>query len=108
MRNFVQRGDTLTFTSPAPVSSGQGAVMGALFGVAASEAAAGAPFQAAVVGVFELPKEAGVIDAGAKVHWNAASARVTTQAAGNRLIGAATESAADAATTVRVRLNGTV
>jgi len=103
MRNFVQTGDTLTFTSPDPVTSGQGVVMNALFGVAAS---AGDPFEAAVVGVFELPKTAGAIDAGAKVYWKADTANVTTTASGNKLIGAATEAAADAATTVRVRLNG--
>lgn len=107
MRNFVQTGDTLTFTSPAPVTSGQGVVMNSLFGVAASAAAANDPFEAAVVGVFELPKTAGTIDAGAKVYWKADTANVTTTATGNKLIGAATEAAADAATTVRVRLNGT-
>ena len=41
MRNFIQNGDTLTFTSPDPVASGQGVVMNALFGVAASAAPAG-------------------------------------------------------------------
>lgn len=107
MRNFVQTGDTLTFTSPDPVASGQGVIMNALFGVAASAADAGDPFEAAVVGVFELPKTAGAIDAGAKVYWKADTANVTTTASGNKLIGAATEAAADAATKVRVRLNGT-
>lgn len=107
MRNFIQPGDKITFTSPDPVTSGQGVVVNALFGVAASTAAAGDPFEAAVVGVFELPKVAGAIDAGAKVYWKADTANVTTTATGNKLIGAATEAAADAGTTVRVRLNGT-
>lgn len=104
MRNFVQTGDTLTFTNPDPVASGQGVVMNALFGVAASAAPAGAPFEDGVVGVFELPKTAGAIDAGAR---KADTANVTATATGHKLIGAATEAAADAATTVRVRLNGT-
>lgn len=106
MKNFVQPGDSLTFTSGAAVSSGQGVVMGALFGVAASAAEAGDPFEAAVVGVFELPKAAGAIAAGMRVYWSAGAGNVTTTASGNTLIGAATEAAADTATTVRVRLNG--
>lgn len=106
MRNFVQTGDTLTFTSPDPVTSGQGVTMNALFGVAASAAPAGDPFEAAVVGVFELPKAAGAIDAGAKVYWKADTSNVTTTATGNKLIGAATEAAVDTAAVVRVRLNG--
>lgn len=108
MRNFVQSGDTLTFTSAEAVQSGQGVLMNALFGVAASAADAGAPFEAAVVGVFELPKVAGAIEAGAKVYWKADTANVTTTASGNKLIGAATETAGDGATMVRVRLNGAV
>lgn len=41
---------------------------------------AGAPFEAAVVGVFELPKTAGAIGAGAKVYWKADTANMTTTA----------------------------
>ncbi|TRD22095.1 DUF2190 family protein [Palleronia caenipelagi] len=108
MRNYIQKGDTLTFTSADPVTSGQGVVMNALFGIAATSAAANQPFEASVVGVFELPKVAGAIAPGAKVYWKADTANVTTTATGNKLIGAATEAAADTATTVRVRLNGSV
>lgn len=106
MRNFIQKGDTLTFTSSDPVTSGQGVLMNSLFGVAASAAAANVPFEAAVVGVFEMPKAAGAIDPGTKVYWKADTANITTTATGNKLIGAATEAAAYGATLVRVRLNG--
>lgn len=106
MRNFIQKGDTITFTSADAVQSGQGVVMGALFGVAGSAAPADTPFEAALVGVFELPKAAGAIGAGVKVYWASATGNVTTTASGNKLIGAATEAAADGATSVRVRLNG--
>ncbi len=106
MRNYIQPGNTLTFTSPDPVKSGDGVFMNALFGVASTSADAGQQFEAAIVGVFELPKAAGAIDAGAKVYWKADTANVTTTATGNKLIGAATEAASDTATTARVRLNG--
>lgn len=108
MKNFIQNGDVLIFTTSDPVLPGQGVQMGALFGVAATASYDGEPFAASVTGVFELPKTVGAIAAGAKAYWNAAVGAVTTTASGNMLIGAATEDAADAATAVRVRLNGGV
>lgn len=108
MRNFIQRGDALTFTSVDAVAAGEGVTMGALFGIAATDAAPGETFEASLVGVFELPKAAGVITAGAKVYWKSDTSNVTTTAAGNKLIGASTIAAADGATTTEVRLNGAV
>lgn len=108
MRNYIQRGDTLTFTSADAVAAGQGVTMGALFGIAAVDAAPGDAFEASIVGVFELPKAAGAIEAGAKVYWKSDTSTVTTTATGNKLIGATTIAAADGATTTEVRLNGAV
>lgn len=108
MRNFIQRGDTLTFTSAAAVVAGQGVKMGALFGIAATDAAPGEAFEASIVGVFELPKVAGASDAGAKVYWKSDTANVTATASGNTLFGATTVAAADGSTTTEVRLNGAV
>ncbi|GAA0303437.1 DUF2190 family protein [Rhodovulum strictum] len=107
MKNFVQTGDTLTFTAPAPVVSGQGVTMGALFGVATTSAAAGVPFEAALSGVYVLPKAADNIAAGAALYWDAAEGQVTTDDddGANRLVGAATENAGTSAATVPVRLN---
>ncbi len=107
MKNYIQQGNTLTFTAAAAIASGDGVLQGALFGVAATSAAIGEDFEADLVGVFELPKAAGAITRGAKVYWNNGNSQVTTTASGNTLIGAATEPAADGATSARVRLNGT-
>lgn len=108
MKNFVQPGATVTFTAAAPVASGAGVLMGTLFGVAATDADTGAPFEAAVVGVYSLPKAAVAITAGAAVYWDATAGNATTDAAAgaNPLIGAATEAAASGAAVARVRLNG--
>lgn len=108
MRNHVQPGNVLTFTAAAPVKSGDGVTMGALFGVAATDAATGHEFEAAVVGVYRLPKAADDIAAGARVYWDASEGEVTTDddEGGNRPIGAATEAAGTAAATVAVRLDG--
>ena len=40
MKNFIQPGDSLTVSAPYAVTSGQGVLVGALFGIAAYDAAA--------------------------------------------------------------------
>ncbi|MFG1179951.1 DUF2190 family protein [Xanthobacter versatilis] len=108
MRNYVQPGDTVTFTAPAGgLASGAGALIGSLFGVAAASAAAGADVELVTRGVFDLPKAAGIdFAAGERAYWSTAAKAVTDVAAGNTLIGVATRATAIPATTVRVRLNG--
>ena len=108
MRNHIQPGNVLTFTAAAPVKSGDGVTMGALFGVAATDAATGQEFEAAVVGVYRLPKAGDDIAAGARVYWDASEGEVTTtdDTGSNRPIGAATEAAGPSAATVAVRLDG--
>lgn len=108
MRNYVQPGDTITFAAPAGgLASGAGTLIGALFGVAAADAAAGADVELVTRGVFDLPKAAGVdFAAGEKAYWSTAAKAVTDIAAGNTLIGVATRATAIPAATVRVRLNG--
>ena len=39
MKNFIQPGDSLTVSAPYAVTSGQGVLIGALFGIAAYDAA---------------------------------------------------------------------
>ncbi|WP_372425843.1 DUF2190 family protein [Salinarimonas chemoclinalis] len=108
MRNHVQPGNLITVTAPAGgVTSGAGVLVGSLFGVAATTAAAGAPVEIATTGVYDLPKAgATTFTAGAPVYWNAAAGEAAALAAGRPLVGVATEAAADGATTARVRLNG--
>ncbi|WP_370049333.1 MULTISPECIES: DUF2190 family protein [Salipiger] len=108
MKNYIQAGNVLSFTAAAAVVSGQGVLQGALFGVATTDADLGADFEAAVTGVFELPKAAGALTKGQKAYWSTSNGNVTGTASGNTLIGAVTEAAADAATTAKIRLNGTV
>ena len=38
MKNYVQPGNTLTFTAAAAIASGEGLLMGTLFGVATASA----------------------------------------------------------------------
>jgi predicted RecA/RadA family phage recombinase len=107
MLNYVQPGDTLDLTSPAGgVTSGQATLFGSIFGVAATDAAAGKKVAVKVEGVFILPKATGAgIDEGAKVYWITADKKVTATASGNTLIGNAVEAAVAGATEVAVRLS---
>ena len=107
MRNFVQRGETITATTPAGgIVSGDPILIGAMFGVAATSQAAGDPVELAVAGVFSLPKGAEAITAGAALYFDATEGEVTTTATANHLVGVATEDAGTGAATIPVRLNG--
>jgi predicted RecA/RadA family phage recombinase len=106
MKNFVQEGRMLTATAPSGgVTSGQGVIIGAMFGVAAGDAAQGKDFEMAVEGVYTLPKAAGAIGEKVKVYWITADKKVTATASGNTLIGHAAKAAADADATVEVRIS---
>lgn len=110
MKNYVQPGGTLTLTAPYAVTSGNGLLVGSIFGVAAGDAASGATVEAALTGVFDLTKigsQAWTV--GAKVYWDDTNKRCTTVATDNTLIGVAVEAVASGAgdTIGRVRLNGT-
>ena len=109
MKNYVQPGSTLTLTAPYAVTSGDGLLVGSIFGVAAGDAASGATVEAALTGVFDLTKigsQAWTV--GAKVYWDDTNKRCTTVATDNTLIGVAVEAVAGGAgdTIGRVRLNG--
>ncbi|TPQ50309.1 hypothetical protein C2U72_14065 [Prosthecomicrobium hirschii] len=107
MKNFVQRGDILTLVAPYDVAAGAGLLVGAIFGVATSPALSGATVEAAVSGVFELPKtSAQAWTVGAKVYWDDAAKLCTTVNTSNTLIGVAVAAAANPSATGLVRLNG--
>ena len=109
MKNYVQPGATLTLTAPYAVTSGDGLLVGSIFGVAAGDAASGATVETALTGVFDLTKigsQAWTV--GAKVYWDDTNKRCTTVATDNTLIGVAVAAVAGGAgdTIGRVRLNG--
>ncbi|MBJ3774345.1 DUF2190 family protein [Acuticoccus mangrovi] len=107
MKNYVHRGDTVTLPAPAGgATSGDGVLVGTVFGVAAFDAPEGEEVECTLVGIFELPKAAGAVTAGAKVYWSTANGNVTTTASGNSLIGAAIAARQSGDATVKVRLNG--
>ncbi|MCF6232089.1 MAG: DUF2190 family protein [Rhodobacteraceae bacterium] len=107
MKNFIQKGDSITVTAPADVSSGDGVLVDALFGVASGDALTGADVVLATTGVFDLPKvTADDLTFGKRAYWNAGTGEVTATVSSNKLIGVAVVAAGAGAATVAVRLNG--
>ena len=108
MKNFVQPGNTITLTAPYAVASGDGLLVGSIFGIAAGDAALGDPVETALVGVYDLKKVASQAwSAGDKVYWDNTNKEATKTATANTLIGVALEAVAGGAGDVigRVRLN---
>ncbi|ODA67103.1 hypothetical protein A7A08_01849 [Methyloligella halotolerans] len=64
MKNFVQPGNTITVPAPTAVASGDGVLVGSLFGVANYDAAPGEAVEIDAIGVFDLPKAEEAIDLG--------------------------------------------
>ena len=109
MKTYIQPGHTITLTAPAAVTSGSGLLVGAIFGIAAHDAASGEPVETLTVGVVDITKVGTQSWAvGDKVYWDNTNKRATKTATDNTLIGVAlgvVGSGADE-TTGRVRLNG--
>ena len=109
MKNYVQPGNTITLTAPYAVASGDGLLVGSIFGVASGTSALGEPVETALTGVFDLTKIGSQAwTAGVKIYWDDTNKRTTNVATSNTLIGVAIEAVAGGAgdTIGRVRLNG--
>ena len=108
MQNWIQPGDVITVTAPTGgVSSGDGVLIGSLFGVAATDAAETEETEIRTTGVVELPKvSTDVVAVGDKLYWDAAQKLLTVTDTANTLVGVAVTAAGNPSATVRVRLNG--
>jgi predicted RecA/RadA family phage recombinase len=105
-KNYIQPGRTVTFTAPYQRNSGEGALIGAIFGVALQTVANAARGEFAIEGVWDITKTAAQVFAeGALVYWDNAAKSVTSVNTNTR-IGVATVAAAGGDATARVRLNG--
>ncbi|WP_274626568.1 DUF2190 family protein [Arvimicrobium flavum] len=107
MKNFIQQGDTIEVLAPYDVTSGGGALVGDLFGVAVTDAASGAKLQLKTTGVFDLAKtSAQAWTPGVVIYWDNTTKKATTTATSNKVIGVALLDAANPSASGRVRLNG--
>ena len=107
MKNFIQEGITLTLAAPYAVVSGDGLLVGSIFGVATGDAANGAEVEAITRGVFSLKKtSAQAWTVGALIYWDNTAKECTTTVSTNKLIGVAVAAAVNPSSTGLVRLNG--
>ncbi len=106
MQNYRQRGEILTVAAPAGgVASGDVVAINKLIGVAIEDAAAGAPVEVQVEGVYTVPvRPADTIAVGATLYWNAAGGEFTTTASGSLKAGYATAAAGPGVATGEIRL----
>lgn len=108
MKNFVQNGDYIEFTAGATITSGQLVQVGNLHGVSMTDVANGSTGVLAMEGVFTLPKltaAAGdACTAGGPVYFSSGSVSGTDSSGTRKLVGYSLAAAAQAATTVQVRL----
>ena len=111
MKTYIEPGHVVTLSAPYAVASGDGLLVGSLFGVATQNAANGADVETQLTGIVDMakaPSQAWTV--GAKVYWDNTAKVATITATGNVLIGAAMLAVGNTAgeTIGRVRLNGSV
>jgi len=108
-KNYRSPGEHITYTAAADVVSGQAVVIGTLLGVSLTDVATGATGEAAIEGVWELPKlSTAVITAGAALIWDISAGQfiIAAPAAGDLLAAATAIAAAGNGTaTVFAKLN---
>lgn len=109
MRNYIQKGENLTLPAPYNVASGDGALIGSIFGIAAEDALSGADVDLVTVGVFAIKKTSALaISVGDIVYWHDDTKLVNKTSASGVRVGVAVQAAANPSPTVAVRLDGSV
>lgn len=109
MKNYVQGGNTLTVTAPYALTSGDGCLVGSIFGVAVLTALISTPVEINTTGVYTLPRTTGGATAwavGDRIYWDDTTKKCTKTASTNKLIGVAAAVTVDADLTGNVRLSG--
>lgn len=108
MKTYIQNGHVITVPTPSGgVASGEGLIVGNIFGIAAYTSAEGDPVELGTTGVYQPPKAtAAVLAVGARVAWDNTAKQVNTPGAGRFPIGIATEAVGNGITSAAVRLDG--
>jgi len=105
MKNQVlTEGKVIPFTAGANLTAGDLVAIGSLVGIVCNTVASSAKGEAALKGVYNVPKEADEIAVGAVLYLNAGNKTATTTVGSNKVIGYAWAAAGTAATTVDVKL----
>lgn len=109
MINFNKQGAVITLIAPYLVAAGDGALVGAVFGVATSAYANATEGEFSRLGEHQLKKATGQAwTVGAKIYWDNAAKNCTTTVGSNVLIGAAMLAAASGDVLGTVLLDGAI
>jgi predicted RecA/RadA family phage recombinase len=107
MKLYQQPGVIMPLAAPYDRLSGQGALVGAIFGVATVDVLSGVTANFLIKGVTTLAKATGAAwTQGALIYWDNAAKNCTTTSTANTRIGYAAVAAASGDTTGVVALNG--
>ena len=107
MKNYVQKGENITVTATAAATSGQGVLVGNLFGIAAGDAAIGESLDLVTEGVFNMAKvSTDELAVGDLIYWDDTNTLATSDddEGANEVIGLAVTTAANPSGTVNVKL----
>ena len=106
MKTYIQPGHSLTVTTPTGgVLSGQGVLIGTLFGSAQYDGIEGAELEILAEGVVEIGKTSALqIDVGDRLFWDATNKVVNKTATAQVCVGIAVSAAANPSGTVRMKL----
>ena len=104
--NFVQPGRHIAVTAPTGGTlSGEGVLIGTLFGIAQYDAAEGAEVEVLTEGVVEIGKTSALaISVGDRLFWDATNKVVNKTATAQVCVGIAVSAAANPSSTVRMKL----
>jgi predicted RecA/RadA family phage recombinase len=106
MKNYNQSDDTIEVTAPADVNSGDGVLVGKLFGVAEFSAKAGERVNISREGVYNLPKtSAQAWVEGDLLYWDGSKATTASNSGANTKIGYAAAVAANPSATGNVLIH---
>lgn len=109
MKTYVQPGESITVTAAFAASSGDGVLVGSLFGIASGDAGTGDSLVLTTRGVFDMPKPStDVLAVGDPVYWDDAAGLATADddTGNNPRIGLAVTVAGNPSASVHVRLDG--
>lgn len=101
--NFKQEGDVLDLAMPYDRTSGQGVLVGKIFGVVLVTALSGVVAAVKTSGVFNVTKlTSDTVTVGALLYWDNTNKRLTTTSTSNQLVGCAAAAASSSDTTVDI------
>ena len=105
-KNYIQPGRVVTVAAPTGgVSSGDGVLIGSLFGVAQRDAVESEDVELLTEGVVEIPKTSALaISAGDRLFWDDTNKEVNKTATAQSCVGVAVSDAANPSATVIMRL----